>query len=162
MHTGELRHMKNIRKWIWVYAIIAFIVVSVGLLVAVALESNRLRHFKTDLFVLCTESDICVADGPDGRVRVNSANWSALYSVVEKTHGNLSLAGNKVKDTVTFNFDCHDEQWIFTVDLINENKMIITLNGPRNYVVHVNNQGAFDSFLKAASIESFNTRNKPF
>ena len=154
--------MKNIRKWIWVYAIVAFIVVSVGLLVAITLESNRLRHFKTDLFVLCYESDVCIAEGPDGRVRVNSDNWHSLYSVVEKTHGNLSLFGNTVKDTVTFNFDCHGEEWVFTANLINENKMILTLEGPRSYVVHVNNKGAFESFQKAAALESFNAPNKPF
>lgn len=154
--------MKNIKKWIWVYVIVAFVVFSVGLLVAVALESNRLRHFKTDLFVLCIESDVCIAEGPDGRVRVNSANWQSLYSVVEKTHGNLSPIGNKAKDTVKFYFDCHGEDWTFTVDLISDSRMVLTLEGPRSYVVHVNNRGAFESFQKAASLESFNAPNKPF
>ncbi len=148
------------KKWIWVYLIGAFVLFSVGLLVAISLESNRLRHFKTDLFVLCIESDVCVAEGPDGRVRVNKDNWHSLYSVVEKTHGNLSPAKNANPETVTFNFDCHSEEWTFVVEEITDSKMILRLEGPRSYVVHVNNKGAFESFQKAASLESFNAPNK--
>lgn len=156
-----LQKLEERRKWIWVYLISAFVIFSVGLLVLVALESNRLRHFKTDLFVLCIESDVCVAEGPDGRVRVNADNWRALYSVVEKIHGNLSPAKNSNPETVRFEFDCHGENWVFTVNEINKSKMLLELTGPRNYVVHVDNKGAFDSFKKAASIESFNAPNKP-
>ena len=148
------------KKWIWVYLIGAFVIFSVGLLVAISLESNRLRHFKTDLFVLCNESDVCVAEGPDGRVRVNKDNWHALYSVVEKTHGNLTPAKNSDPETVKFDFDCHEAEWTFVVEKINKNKMILRLEGPRSYVVHVDNKGAFDSFQKAASLESFNAPNK--
>ena len=154
------RMLKEPKKWVWVYLITAFVVISVGMLVAIALESNRLRHFKTDLFVLCIESDVCVAEGPDGRVRVNSDNWRSLYSIVEKIHGNLSPVKNDDPETVRFEFDCHDENWTFTVKQISKNKLILELEGPRSYVVHVDNKGAFENFQKAASIESFNTPNK--
>ena len=153
--------MKDMKKWIWVYLMGAFVLFSVFLIVSIALESNRLRHFKNDLFVLTHESDVCVADGPDGKVRVNSDNWVTVYSIVEKLHGNLHLASRKPVDSVTFNFDCHDEEWTLTVEEINDSKMILRLEGPRSYVVHVVNNGNFASFQKAASIESFNARNKP-
>ena len=58
--------MKDFKKWIWVYLIGAFVIASIALIISIALESNRLRHFKTDLFVLTHESDVCVAEGPDG------------------------------------------------------------------------------------------------
>ena len=153
--------MKEMKKWIWVYLAAGFVIFSVFLIVSIALESNRLRHFKNDLFVLTHESDVCVAEGPDGKVRVNSDNWVTVYSIVEKLHGNLQLTNKKPIDSVTFNFDCHGEEWNLTVEEISDSKLILRLEGPRDYVVHVVNNGNFESFQKAASIDSFNAKNKP-
>ncbi|MCR5468863.1 MAG: hypothetical protein K6F37_07880 [Lachnospiraceae bacterium] len=159
--------MKNARingtklhKWIWVYLIVAFVVVSVGLLIFIAMESNRLRHFKTDLFVLCTESSICVADGPDGTVRVNNSNWGSIYSILEKTHGSITFDSPESSDTITFDFTCHDEKWILSVDKISDEKVRVHLTGENEYVVYIKNDGIFEQFVKASSIESFNENNK--
>ncbi len=154
--------MKDFKKWIWVYLIGAFVILSIALIISIALESNRLRHFKTDLFVLTHESDVCVAEGPDGRVRVNSDNWVTVYSIIEKLHGNLNITPHEPVDTVTFYFDCHNEEWTLLVEEISDSKLILRLEGPRSYVVHVVNNGNFDNFKKAAAIDSFNAKNKPF
>ena len=153
--------MKDLKKWIWVYLTVGFVLFSIFLIVSIALESNRLRHFKNDLFILTHESDVCVAEGPDGKVRVNSDNWVTVYSIVEKLHGNLNMTSRAPVDTVTFSFDCHEEEWTLTVEEISDSKLILRLEGPRRYVVHVVNNGNFASFQKAAAIDSFNAMNKP-
>ncbi len=147
-------------KWGWVYLIIAFVVVSVGLLVMIMLESNRLRLFKVDMFVLCNESSICIADGPDGKVRVNSENWNSINSLIEKTHGSITFGTPKESDAINFEFLCHDTKWNLAVHRINDKKIRLHLTGDREYVVYIKNNGVYDSFVKAASVKSFNTENK--
>ncbi len=147
-------------KWVWVYLIIAFVAVSIGILVMIMLESNRLRLFKVDVFVLCNESSICVADGPEGKVRVNSENWNAIKSLIDKTHGSITFGTPAETDTINFEFLCHDITWNLAVQRINDKKIRLHLTGEREYVVYIKNNGIYDSFVKAASVKSFNVDNK--
>ena len=147
-------------KWVWVYLIAAFVIFSVLLLILVMLESNRLRKFKVDAFVLCNESDICIANGPEGTIKVNSDNFSAIYSLIEKTHGSITLGKPLASESMSFDFTCHDSNWNLTVDYISEKKLRLILTGDRNYVVYIKNNGVYESFIKAASVQSFNAPNK--
>ncbi len=145
---------------LWIYLIIGALIISIGYIAAILAESNRLRKFKVDTFVLCNESSVCIADGPDGLVRVNSENLRALYSLIEKAHGSVTICRPDAEETTSFEFSCHDSEWDLVVEKINDKKLRITLDGERDYSLYVKNGNLYDSFRKAASVESFNVNNK--
>ena len=112
------------------------------------------------MFVLSNESDICLADGPDGTVKMNDDNLPVIYSLIEKAKGRIIFGEPQAMDTVVFNYECHDEEWTMTVDKISEDKLRVDLNGSRNYRMYLNNNNSFESFQKAASANGYNAPNK--
>ncbi len=148
------------RKWIGVYLILLLGVLTIALIVASLYETNRLRKFKSDLFMLTNDSATCIAKGPEGLIRVDSANLPALYALVDKAKGELIFGDPEALDSVQFDFSCHEKNWGLTVDLISDKAIRIHMEGEREYVVYIENKNSFENFLKAAAIDSFNVPNK--
>ena len=156
----EKKTFKRLFRSLWVYLFVVALIISVGYISAILVESNRLRKFRVDAFVLCNESSICVADGIDGTVRVSRDNLQALYSLIEKTRGSVTIGRPYAQDTTSFDFDCHDIKWNLVVEKINGKKLRISLTGERDYVLYVKNDNLYESFVKIASVDSFNGKNK--
>lgn len=151
---------KGNRRWSWV---ILIIVLSICTIIGIALalrESVRIREFKVDIFVLSSESAVCMAEGPDGLVRLSKENQGAFYSLVEKTSGSFTLNDPEALESVTFKFNCHEQVWELQVDRISEEKLRLHLTGTREYVVYVRDSGLYADFVKLASLDSFNGQNK--
>ena len=146
--------------WLVVLLTALAMVLATVLIARLVMESSRIREFKVDVFVLSTESDICMAEGPDGLVKMNNDNLPALYALIQKSKGRVVNDYPEALDTVVFNFECHDEDWTMTVDKISDEVMRINLEGPRNYLMYLGNNQTFESFQKAASEEGYVTKNK--
>ena len=149
------------KRYIWIWLIAILIVISLVWLILILRESSRLREFKVEAFILNNESSVCIADGPDGLVRINKDNWKAIYSVIEKAHGSFTVGTPEAKETLSFQYNCHDNICYLNVDYISEDKLRIVIDGERDYVVYINNKGSYESFKKAASINGYTTKNKP-
>ena len=147
---------------IWVVALLVALALGFAIFVIVALfaETSKIREFKVDVFVLSNESDICMAEGPDGTVKMNADNLPAIYSIILKSKGRIVFGDPQPTNTVVFNFDCHDEDWTMTVDEIDEDKIRVNLEGPRSYTMYLNNNKNFEAFQKAASAEGYVSKNK--
>ncbi len=140
-----------------------FILFFVSLLIPLVLalkESNDLREFKVDLFVLCNESTICTSESEEGRIRIAPENLYSLYALMASTNGDFTIGHPKEISEVAMEFDCHDEKWNLSVQKIDKNKLRVMLDGPRNYVVYVKNQDKYDVVRKIASLEGFRSDNK--
>ncbi|MCR5031620.1 MAG: hypothetical protein K6A92_02035 [Lachnospiraceae bacterium] len=151
---------KGNRRWSWVILVIVLgICTVIGIALALR-ESVRIREFKVDIFVLSSESSVCMAEGPDGLVRLSKENQGAFYSLVEKTRGYFTLDDPQATESVTFKFNCHEQVWELQVDRISEEKLRLHLTGTREYVVYVRDEGLYADFVKLASLDSFNGANK--
>lgn len=155
-----MKQWKHGSKWGWIAFILTMGVVAVTLIVVSLYESNRLREFRSDLFMLTNDSSSCIAEGPEGLIRVDRANWPALYALVEKSKGALVLDEPAAEESLTFSFACNDAGWTLTVDKISEEVLRIVMDGKRSYVVYLENKRTYEQFVKAASIDSFNVPNK--
>ena len=147
---------------IWVVALLVALALGFAIFVIVSLfmETSKIREFKVDVFVLSNESDICMAEGPDGTVKMSADNLPAIYSIILKSKGRIVFGEPVAQDTVVFEFDCHDEDWTMTVDEIDEDKIRVNLEGPRNYTMYLNNNKNFEAFKKAASANGYVSKNK--
>ena len=152
-----------VKDKIWLVNTAVGLALLIGIVIIIGLihESYRIRKFKVDVFILSYESDICEADGPDGRVKMNDENLPAIYALVQKAKGRMHVGDAQVMDTVVFNYDCHDENWTMTVDKISEDKLRIYLEGPREYTMYLRNKQSFEEFQRAASVNGYKTKNKP-
>lgn len=160
---GEERMKSKVSKdRIWIVALLVALALGFAIFVIAALfmETKKIREFKVDVFVLSNESDICMAEGPDGTVKMSADNLPAIYSIILKSKGRIVFGEPVAQDTVVFEFDCHDEDWTMTVDEIDEDKIRVNLEGPRNYTMYLNNNKNFEAFQKAASADGYVSKNK--
>jgi hypothetical protein len=148
------------RLWPVIIGVFGALLAGIVLIIALLVHSVQLREFKVDVFVLCNESDICVAEGPEGKVKINDANLPAIYALVRKAHGRIYLEDTVPMDTVSFDFDCHDESWNLKIDKMSEEILRIKLSGPREYELYTANRKSFEEFAKVASVDGYNTANK--
>lgn len=140
--------------------VIAALVLSAVLIAGLLIESGRIRKFKVDVFVLCNESDICVAKGPDGTVKVHQDNLPAIYNILQKSHGKAKSETTEPANSLSLEFKCHDEEWIMTVDEIDAEVLKISLSGPEEKEMYFTNKGAFGEYAQAVSLKGYNTPNK--
>ncbi|MBO6255469.1 MAG: hypothetical protein J6O49_17785 [Bacteroidaceae bacterium] len=141
-------------------AVVAALVLSAVLIAGLLIESGRIRKFKVDVFVLCNESDICVANGPDGTVKVHQDNLPAIYNILQKSHGKTKAEAKEPSNSISLEFKCHDEAWIMTVDEIDTEVLKISLSGPEEKEMYFTNKGAFGEYARAVSLKGYNTPNK--
>jgi hypothetical protein len=141
-------------------AVIAALALSAILIAGLLIESGRIRKFKVDVFVLCNESDICVAKGPDGTVKVHQDNLPAIYNILQKSHGKTKAETTVSSNSISLEFKCHDEQWTMTIDEIDAEVLRIGLSGPKEKEMYFTNKGAFGEYARAVSLKGYNTPNK--
>ncbi len=146
--------------WLVNVAVSLTLIIGVVLIVGLVAEAYRIRKFKVDVFVLSYESDVCEADGPDGRVIMNSSNLPAIYALVQKAKGKISSGDMEAKDNVTFYFDCHEEDWTMSVDKLSGDRLRLVLTGPREYTMYLDDKQSFEEFQRAASAKGYVTKNK--
>ncbi len=135
---------------------------AVAFIIYLMVASYHLREFKVDMFVVCNESSVCVAEGPDGRVRMDPENVEALYVYLNGLKGRQETDTSNILDTLTYNFKCHDENWVLTMNLLPDDIMQINLEGPRSYTVFTDEMGYFDKCKQVASLNGLHAKNKPF
>lgn len=143
-------------------AVIAALVLSAVFIGTLLMQSYRIRQFKVDVFVLCNESDICVADGPDGKVKVHQDNLPAIYNILQKAHGKkkADVTDATPLRTLSLEFDCHDEERVMTIDEIDTDIIRIGISGPEDKEMYFTNKGAFNEYAQAVSLKGYNTPNK--
>ncbi len=146
--------------WIPAALVVIVLVFSISLMAIILKHSNELREFDVDMFVLCGESDICIGESVNGRVRVSKDNLTALHAIMADMKGSITVGNPAASENMVFRFDCHDEEWDFTVEKITEDKLRITLNGPRKYRLYIKNGGKYEDLLKVVSPDGYNTPNK--
>ncbi len=140
-----------------------FVLFFVSLIIPLVLalkESNDLREFKVDLFVLCNESTMCTSESEEGRVRISTENLYSLYALMASANGDFTIGHPAQLSEVAMEFDCHDEIWDLSVEKLSDNKLRVTLDGPRKYVVYIKNQDKYNVVRKIASLEGFRADNK--
>ena len=140
--------------------VIAALVLAVVFIVSLLVESYKIREFKVDVFVLCNESDICVADGPDGHVKVHDANLPAIYAILSKAHGRVSYTDEAPVRTLNLEFDCHDETRNMIIDEISDDVLRISIDGTESKSMCFANRGSFNEYAKAVSLSGYNKPNK--
>ena len=141
-------------------AVIAALAIAVAFIVMLLLESYRIREFKVDVFVLCNESDICVADSPEGKIKIHQDNLPAIYSILQKSHGRTVSGNPEPVDSLSMEFECHNEEWTMIIDKIDEEILKISLFGPEEKSMYFSNKGAYNEYAKAVSLKGYNTANK--
>jgi len=141
-------------------AVIAALTLSAVLIAGLLIESGRIRKFKVDVFVLCNESDICVAKGPDGTVKVHQDNLPAIYNILQKSHGKTKVDSAEPSNSLSLEFKCHDENWTMTIDEIDAEVVRIGISGPEEKEMYFTNKGAFGEYARAVSLKGYNTPNK--
>lgn len=141
-------------------AVIAALALSAVLIAGLLIESDRIRKFKVDVFVLCNESDICVAKGPDGTVKVHQDNLPAIYNILQRSHGKTKTEATEPSNSISLEFTCHDEKWTMTIDEIDSDALRIGLSGPEEKEMYFTNKGAFGEYARAVSLKGYNTPNK--
>jgi hypothetical protein len=146
--------------WPVIIAVGLAMVAAIVMIVALLIHSVNLREFKVDVFVLCNESDICVADSPVGKVKINDANLPAIYALVRKAHGRVYNGENEPLESLNFEFECHEEKWNLQIDKMSDEILRIRLTGPREYELFTANHQSFEEFARVASVEGYNTANK--
>ena len=137
-----------------------FLGLAVVLIVLLLIQSVRIRQFKVDVFVLCNESNICVAEGPDGKVKVHDDNLPAIYTLLQKSHGKAIFDSPAAEDSLTLSFDCHDEKWTMAIDKISDDIIRMSLSGPTEKTMYFKNNGSYDSYARAVSLAGYNAKNK--
>lgn len=146
--------------WSVIIAVSLVIFAGIALISVLLWQSVRLREFKVDVFVLCSESDICVATGSEGKVKINDGNLSAIYALIRKAHGRIYNKTAEPLDSVSFAFDCHDNKWDMQIDKMSDEILRIKLTGPRDYELYIANRQSFEEFAKVASVKGYNVANK--
>ena len=141
-------------------AVIAALVMSAVLIAGLLIQSGHIRKFKVDVFVLCNESDICVANGPDGTVKVHQDNLPAIYNILQKAHGKTKPEATEPANSLSLEFKCHDEKWTMTIDEIDAEVLRIVLSGPEEKEMYFTNKGSFGEYARAVSLKGYNTPNK--
>ena len=146
--------------WSVIIAVSLVMLAGLALIIVLLWQSVRLREFKVDVFVLCSESNICVATGPEGKVKINDENLPAIYALIRKAHGRIYNKSTEPLDSVTFSFDCHEENWDMQIDKMDDDILRVSLVGPRQYELYISNRQSFEEFAKVASVRGYNVANK--
>ncbi|RKM61454.1 hypothetical protein D6855_06060 [Butyrivibrio sp. CB08] len=156
-----MKKVKNSNKTgIILGGVIVALLAAVVFIASLLLESYRIRQFKVDVFVLCNESDICVADGPDGHVKVHDDNLPAIYSILSKAHGKVDPSDEDPVRSLNLEFECHEETWNMRIDELNTDVVRVTLSGPENKSMCFSNRGAYNEYAQAVSLKGYNKPNK--
>ncbi len=134
---------------------------AIALIVSLIIASNQLREFKVDMFVLCNEADICVAEGPEGEFRITKDNLAALNSIINSTRGDFTIGSPEVTDQIALKIDHDDEKWDLTIGRAGENRLMLKLKGPRNYKIYIKENYKYDELLKCVSAKGYHEANKP-
>ncbi len=131
-----------------------------GFLIYVLSTSNKLREFKVDLFVLCNEADICTCNSEEGLIRVGAENLAALNSIIYSTKGYFTLGSPEVTEEINLDFVHDSDNWKLTIGKAGENRLMVNLEGPRNYKVYIKENKKFDEIKRCVSKDGYNTANK--
>ena len=132
----------------------------VAFLIFILSTSNTLREFKVDMFVLCNEADICVRESDEGNLRIDSDNLGALYAIIYSTKGYFTVGTPEVTEEINLNFDHNDDKWNLTIGRAGENRLLVELDGPRNYKVYVKDNKKFEEIQRCVSKSGYHTANK--
>ena len=137
------------------------LLVCLGVIISLMAMSNHLREFKVDMFVLCNEADICVADGPEGQFRISKDNLTALNALVASTRGDFTVGNPAIEEQFSMSFDHNDEKWDLTVGKAGDNKLMLDLEGPRKYKLYIKENNKYQDMLRCVSAKGYHTANKP-
>ncbi len=124
--------------------------------------SNTLREFKVDLFVLCNEADVCVAESSEGTFRINSDNLNAINLIISSTTGSITKGDPAILDEIDLNFTHDGEEWDMIIGDVGDNRMLVELTGPRHYKVYLKENNKYAELLKCVSAKGYHEANKPF
>ncbi len=139
--------------------VLFFVILIIPLIMALK-QSNDLREFKVDLFVLCNESTICTTEDDDGRIRISPENLYSLYALMSSTYGYFTVGNPAETQSLDMEFDCHDEKWDLSIQKVGPNKLRVILDGPRSYLIYIKDQDKFESFQKMVSLKGYRAPNK--
>ena len=137
------------------------LLLAVGVIVTLVMASNRLREFKVDMFVLCNEADICVAESEEGQFRITRDNLWSLDLIIASTSGDFTFGNPEVTEKFDMTFNHDDEEWKLTIGRAGENRMLVDLRGPRNYKLYIKENHKYPELLKCVSAEGYHEANKP-
>ncbi|WP_408071334.1 hypothetical protein [Butyrivibrio sp. JL13D10] len=154
--------MKKKINWGVVTAVtfISVFALLLALLIYMLNSSYKLREFKVDLYVLCNEADICVADSDEVKVRVDSDNLAALYSIVYAMRGYFTIGNPEVTETLNMNFSHNGDDWNLQIGRAGDNRLLVNLNGPRSYRLYLKDNKKFEDIKRCVSADGFNTANR--
>lgn len=124
-------------------------------------ESSRLKQFRSDVFMICNDTNVCYAEGPDGKVKVDSSNLPAIRALLNASKGKLILEDKTVIDQVSLNFDCEGNEWTMLIGQVDDELIRVEVRGERNYVVYLTDASNYSRYVKAVSLEGINAKNKP-
>lgn len=139
----------------------AALLAAVGVIAALIVESNRLREFKVDLFVLCNEADICVAKSDEGQYRISKDNLNALNLLISSTKGDFTIGDPEVTEKFDMTFTHDEEEWNLTIGRAGKNRLLVDLRGTRNYKLYLKENFKYPELLKCVSASGYHEANKP-
>lgn len=140
---------------------VAALLAAVGVIVALIGASNKLREFKVDMFVLCNESDICVAESEEGQYRISKDNLNALNLLISSTKGDFTLGNPEVTEKFDMTFTHNNDEWNLTIGRAGENRLMVDLRGPRKYKLYIKDNYKFAEMQKCVSAAGYHEANKP-
>ncbi|WP_026496588.1 hypothetical protein [Butyrivibrio sp. WCD3002] len=141
---------------------ISVFVMCLALIIYMLNMSNTLREFKVDLFVLCNEADVCVAESSEGTFRINKDNLNAINLIISSTTGAIVKGEPELLDEFNLDFTHDGEEWKMLIGNAGDNRMLIELNGPRHYKVYLKENNKYAELLKCVSAKGYHEANKPF
>ncbi|WP_026652896.1 hypothetical protein [Butyrivibrio proteoclasticus] len=124
-------------------------------------ESSRLKQFRSDVFMICNDTNVCYAEGPDGKVKVDPSNLPAIRALLNASKGKLIIEDKPVIDQIELNFDCEGGEWTMLIGQVDNELIKVEVRGTRNYIVYLTDASNYDRYVKAVSLEGINAKNKP-
>ena len=153
---------KGMNKTILFAAIfISALVLAVGVIVTLIMASNKLREFKVDMFVLCNEADICVAESEEGQFRISKDNLNALNLLISSTKGDFTIGSPEVTEKFDMTFTHNEDEWNLTIGRAGDNRLLVDLRGPRKYKLYIKENFKYPEMLKCVSASGYHEANKP-
>ena len=155
----------KMKKDIKMTAIITvFIVVAAVLTIFVVgsvRESARLRQFKSDVFMLCRDTNVCRGMGEDGLVKIDAENLPAINALVSASKGKIVKDNPEAVESISLEFDCDGSTWTMVIDKIDNDIVRMVIDGERSYTVYLDNGGSFEKYKMVVSLKGINAKNKP-